>query len=52
MRSLYDIQKDIQRVAHMLNVLILEKKLTIDVLQGIEESSKILAEHAIEKMMK
>ena len=51
MRTIYEIQKDIARVAHELNWLILEKKLTIDALRGIEESSRLLAEHAIEKMM-
>jgi hypothetical protein len=51
MRSINVIQKDIERTAHLLNVLILEKKLTIDQMLGIEASSKILAEKAIEKMM-
>jgi hypothetical protein len=51
MRSIYEIQKDIAEASHRLNNLILEKKLTINVIMGIEESSKILAEQAIEKMM-
>lgn len=49
MRSVYAIQKDIERVAHLLNNLILEKKLTVQKMRGIEVSSKMLAEKAIEK---
>jgi hypothetical protein len=51
MRSIYEIQKDIAEASHRLNNLILEKKLTVDVMLGIEASSKILAEKTIEKMM-
>jgi hypothetical protein len=51
MRSIYEIQKDIEKTAHLLNVLILEKKLTVDKMLGIEASSKVLAEHVIQKMM-
>ena len=50
MRDIYAIQKDIARVSNMLNNLILEKKLTVQVLEGLEASSKILAEKVIEKM--
>lgn len=50
MRSVYEIQKDIAKVAHMLNILILEKKLTLEIMAGLEASSQILAEKAIEKM--
>lgn len=50
MRSIFEIQKDIAKMSNLLNNLILEKKLTIAALQGIETSSKILAEQAIEKM--
>lgn len=50
MRSIIEIQKDIARVSNLLNILILEKKLTIAALEGIEVSSKILAEKVIEKM--
>lgn len=49
MRSIYEIQKDIQKVSHLLNNLILEKKLTLQLMWGLEESSKKLAEEAIEK---
>ena len=50
MRNIYEIQKDIAKASHMLNNLILEKKLTLQVMWGFEESSKLLAEQAIEKM--
>ena len=52
MRDLREIQRDIAKMSNLLNNLILEKKLTIAALQGIETSSKILAEQAIEKMKK
>lgn len=52
MRDLREIQKDISKMANLLNNLILERNLTIAALQGIETSSKILAEQAIEKMKK
>ena len=52
MRDLREIQRDIFKMSNLLNNLILEKKLTIAALQGIETSSKILAEQAIEKMKK
>ena len=51
MRTIYQIQKDIAEASHRLNNLILEKKLTLQVMMGLEESSKILAEQVIEKMM-
>jgi hypothetical protein len=50
MRSIYDIQRDIARVSNLLNILILEKKLTVSALEGLEVSSKIMAEKVIEKM--
>lgn len=49
MRSIYEIQKDIAKVSHQLNNLILEKKLTLQMMWGLEESSKKLAEKVIEK---
>ena len=49
MRNIYEIQKEIEKVSHLLNNLILEKKLTLEMMWGLEESSKILAEKAIEK---
>ena len=51
MRSIYEIQKDIEKTAHLLNVLILEKKLTLDQMLGIEASAKLLTEKVIERMM-
>jgi hypothetical protein len=52
MRSIYEIQKEIAQVNHQLNMLILEKKLTLQVLWGLEKSSEILTEQVIEKMKK
>lgn len=49
MRSIYEIQKDIARVSHHLNNLILEKKLTLQRMWMEEESAKKIAEKAIEK---
>ena len=49
MRNIYDIQKDIERVSNLLNNLILEKKLTLQTMWGLEEISKKMAEKAIEK---
>jgi hypothetical protein len=51
-RDLREIQKDISKMSNLLNNLILEKKLTIAALEGIEASSKILTEQVIEKMKK
>lgn len=50
MRNIYEIQKDIAKASQMLNNLILEKNLTLQVMRGLEESSKLLAEQVIEKM--
>lgn len=52
MRSIYEIQLEIHEVNHQLNMLILEKKLALEVLWGYKTSSEILAEKAIEKMKK
>ena len=49
MRNIYEIQKEIEKVSHLLNNLILEKKITLQMMWGLEESSKLLAEKAIEK---
>jgi hypothetical protein len=51
-RSIYEIQKEIAQVSHQLNMLILEKKLTLQVLWGYEKQAEILAEQVIEKMKK
>jgi hypothetical protein len=50
MRTVYEIQKEIQAVSHKLNNLILEKKLTLQVLWGYEKTAEILAEKVIERM--
>jgi hypothetical protein len=50
MRSVYEIQKEIAEVSHKLNNLILEKKLTLQVMWGYEKTAEILAEKVIEKM--
>lgn len=52
MRSVYEIQKEISEVSHQLNMLILEKKLTLQVLWGYEKTAEILTEKVIEKMKK
>jgi hypothetical protein len=52
MRSIYEIQKDIEKVSHHLNILILEKKLTLQVLWEHERAAEIITEKVIEKMKK
>jgi len=49
-RSVYEIQKDIDKVANILNNLILEKKLAVQAMIGYEVSSKILTEKLMEKL--
>ena len=49
MRSIYEIQKDIAKASHLLNNLILEKKLTLERMWMAEESAKKIAERVIEK---
>lgn len=50
MRTIYEIQKDIERAKWVLNNYILEKRLTLQILEERETSSKVLAEQVIEKM--
>lgn len=50
MRNISEIELDIRKVSDLLNRLVLERKLTIQYLHGIETSSQILAEKAIAKM--
>jgi hypothetical protein len=50
MRNISEIELDIRKVSDLLNRLVLERKLTIQYLQGIEVSSQILAEKAMAKM--
>ena len=50
MRTIYAIQKDIDRTTTMLKRLLLEKKLTVQQLEGIKASSEILTEKLIERL--
>jgi hypothetical protein len=50
MRSLFAIQRDIDRAAGLLNRLILEKKLTVAALEGAKVSSEILTEKLMERL--
>jgi hypothetical protein len=50
MRSLFAIQRDIDRAATLLNRLILEKKLTVAALEGAKASSEILTEQLMERL--
>jgi hypothetical protein len=50
MRTVYEIQREIAAVSNRLNNLILEKKLTLQVLWGYEKTAEILAEKVIERM--
>ena len=50
MRTIYAIQKDIDRTTTMLKRLLLEKKLTVQQLEGLKASSEILTEKLIERL--
>ena len=50
MRSVYEIQREIAAVSNRLNNLILEKKLTLQLMWNHEKQAEILAEKVIEKM--
>jgi hypothetical protein len=50
MRSVYEIQREIAQVSNKLNNLILEKKLTLQVMWNYEKTAEKLAEKVIEKM--
>ena len=50
MRELSQIELDIRRVSDLLNRLVLERKLTIQQLKGMQVSSEILTKQAIAKM--
>lgn len=52
MRKLEDVEQDICKVQSLLRTLYLEKHLVLTVLEGLETSSRILSEQAIEKMKK
>lgn len=50
MRKIEDIDLDIATVRYVLRLLMAERKLLIDYLQGIEASSEILTEKVIDRM--
>jgi hypothetical protein len=50
MRSLHAIEKDITRMTAILKSLLLEKKLTVQQLAGLEASSQILTEKLMERL--
>jgi hypothetical protein len=50
LRDLADIEKDIRKVSDLLNRLVLERKLTIQQINGMRASSEILTEQAIARM--
>jgi len=50
MRDIADIEKDIRKVSDLLNRLVLERKLTIQQINGIRASSEILTAQAMAKM--
>lgn len=50
MRDITDIEKDIRRVSDLLNRLVLERKLTIQQINGIRASSEILTAQAMARM--
>ena len=50
MRSIYEIQKDIARAKWVMDQLILEKKLTMQVLMDIEEESRCEADSLIRRL--
>lgn len=50
MRRISEIERDIRKVSDLLNRLVLERKLTIAQIKGIEASAQILTEQAMKKM--
>jgi hypothetical protein len=50
LRDLEAIEKDIRKVSDLLNRLVLERKLTIQQINGMRASSEILMEQAIARM--
>lgn len=50
MRDISDIEKDIRKVSDLLNRLVLERKLTIQQINGIRASSEILTAQAMARM--
>jgi hypothetical protein len=50
LRDLSEIERDIRKVSDLLNRLVLERKLTIQQINGMLASSEILTEQAIARM--
>jgi len=50
MRSVHAIEKDITRITNILKSLLMEKKLTVQQLAGLEASSQILTEKLMERL--
>jgi hypothetical protein len=50
LRELSEIERDIRKVSDLLNRLVLERKLTIQAIKGIEHSSQVITEQAIARM--
>jgi hypothetical protein len=50
MRELEKIEKDILKVSDLLNRLVLERKLTIQQINGLRASAEILTEQALARM--
>ena len=50
MRNLSEIERDIRKASDLLNRLVLERKLTIQQINGMLASSEILTEQAIARM--
>lgn len=50
MRDLSEIERDIRKASDLLNRLVLERKLTIQQINGMLASSEILTEQVIARM--
>ena len=50
MRELEKIERDIRKVSDLLNRLVLERKLTIQQINGLRASAEILTEQALARM--
>jgi hypothetical protein len=50
LRDIADIERDIRKVSDILNRLVLERKLTIQQINGLMASSEILTQQVIAKM--
>lgn len=52
MRTVADIDRDIQKVVECLTVLIMERKLTEQIEAGMRASAEIISEKLIERIKK